>query len=62
LEIARKRKQLSAIDTYLFGDIYDSARKIREVNIANGATAFAWLQYGYKKLMIAQQYHLNHLK
>lgn len=32
---------LGAIHAYLFGEIYDFAGKVREVNIAKGTTAFA---------------------
>lgn len=36
---------LAFIHTYLFGDIYDFAGKIRDVNIAKGDTAFARVMY-----------------
>ncbi|MCK9466027.1 MAG: Fic family protein [Thiopseudomonas sp.] len=36
---------LAFIHTYLFGDIYDFAGKIRDVNIAKGETAFARVMY-----------------
>jgi cell filamentation protein len=38
-------KGLAFIHTYLFGDIYDFAGIIREVNIANGNFRFAPLMY-----------------
>ena len=34
-------KGLSSIHTYLFGDIYDFAGKIRDVNLAKGSFSFA---------------------
>lgn len=36
---------LAFIHTYLFGDIYDFAGKVRDVNIAKGETAFARVMY-----------------
>lgn len=36
---------LAFIHTYLFGDIYDFAGKVRDVNIAKGDTAFARVMY-----------------
>ena len=36
---------LAFIHAYLFGDIYDFAGKVREVNIAKGETAFARVMY-----------------
>lgn len=36
---------LAFIHAYLFGDIYDFAGKIRDVNIAKGETAFARVMY-----------------
>lgn len=38
-------KGLSQIHTYLFGDIYDFAGKLRDVNIAKGNFRFAPLMY-----------------
>ena len=36
---------LAFIHSYLFGDIYDFAGKVRDVNIAKGETAFARVMY-----------------
>lgn len=36
---------LAFIHAYLFGDIYDFAGKVRDVNIAKGETAFARVMY-----------------
>jgi len=36
---------LALIHAYLFGDIYDFAGKVRDVNIAKGETAFARVMY-----------------
>src|SRR5690554_2335221 len=36
---------LAFIHSYLFGDIYDFAGKVRDVNIAKGKTAFARVMY-----------------
>ena len=38
-------KGLSQIHSYLFGDIYDFAGKLRDVNIAKGNFRFAPLMY-----------------
>ena len=42
---AGKFKKLQAIHSYLFGDIYDFAGKIRTVNLAKGNFRFAPLMY-----------------
>lgn len=42
---AGKFKTLQAIHSYLFGDIYDFAGKIRTVNLAKGNFRFAQLMY-----------------
>ena len=42
---AGKFKTLQAIHSYLFGDIYDFAGKIRMVNLAKGNFRFAPLMY-----------------